>query len=64
MMSEHQNWTKNKAKLELDIKDLQEELAGDQNQCVSLRHSHGLHMISLALFTKSRQYTVSLNFRL
>ena len=35
MMTEHQSLTKSKAKLELDIKDIQEELAGDQSDRVS-----------------------------
>ena len=35
MMSEHTGMQKNKAKLELDLKDMQEEMAGDQHDRVS-----------------------------
>ena len=35
MMSEHNNMQKQKAKLELDLKDIQDELAGDQHNRVS-----------------------------
>ena len=36
MMGEHTSLQKNKAKLELDLKDMQEEVAGDQHDRVSV----------------------------
>ena len=37
MMSEHQDLVKRKAKLELDIKDLQDEVDGDKNVKVLIK---------------------------